>query len=293
MDDHTTQVADNCAFYVSINYSSYLTFLSMSVSYGVQSAQYRAAIALNNSAVTLLERERYKDSVDTFRIAISLMQSTVVGIQSSNGMEINSFPSYDYINFHLQQTWRRCSLASVESPAVRSDTLAVVKFYSQQDPSAMEDEIIKASRGGQTKVFNCIIIEPAESDDCWMETIGRDSNSILYNFGVAHCLLAFQLGTNSRSELMLADELRQGAFRLFCLIEPFFFASLSDPPVFFQGCEILLLGALFAQTMSEVASYLQHTVVCENYKGTLLAILLSIRVQDALSPAGRRHASAA
>lgn len=261
-----------------------------------QSARYKAAIVLNNSAVTLLEREFYKDSVDTFRLAIGLIQSAIEDFKNPNGAEGNS-NSYEVTSHQLQQTWNRCASASVPDKVGPSNSgFTLVKFYSQQDPCVVEDSIIQASQGGRIQVFACMILEPNEDDDTndlSFDSIGLESNSILYNFAVAHCLLAYQLGINSQSEPVLIDELRQGAFQLFCLIEPFFLARLSNFPLLYQGRDFLLVCALFAQSMSEVASQLHHEAVCENYRKTLLAILNSISAQEALIPVGRRHASAA
>jgi hypothetical protein len=260
-----------------------------------QSARYKAAIALNNSAVTLLGRECYRDSVNTFRLAISLIQSAIEDFKNPNGAERSS-NSYGSINHQLQHTWERCAIASVPNQISQSNpSFVVIKFYSQQDPCGVEDAIFRAGLGGLKKVFACIILEPYDDDDLHcLDSIGLDSNSILYNFAVAHCLLAHQLGINaSKSEPTLIDELRHGAFQLFCLIEPFFLGRLSNSSMLFQGREFLLVYALFAHSMSEVASQMRQTLVCENYKRTLHAILNSINAQEALIPVGSRHASAA
>jgi hypothetical protein len=267
----------------------------MSMAHVSQSARYKAAIALNNSAVTLLEREFYRDSVDTFRLAISLIQSAIEDFKNPSGVE-RSCNFYESVNHQLQQTWKRCAIACVPNQSGHSNNgFVLIKFYSQQDPCGVEDAIFQASRGGIKKVFACVILEPNDDDEnhC-LDSIGLDSNSILYNFAVAHCLLAYQLGISaSKSEPVLIDELRQGAFQLFCLIEPFFLGRLSNFPLLFQGREFLLVCALFAQTMSEVANQMQQTAVGENYKKTLHAIVNSMNAQEALIPVGSRHASAA
>lgn len=261
-----------------------------------QLAQYKAAIALNNSAVTLLERECYKDAVDTFRASINLIQTTVNDIMNPSTMKSTNITILErnHINHQLQESWYRCARASGNTKSTRSNTnFTVDKVSSQQDLNVVRDSLMNTSHNTNTKVFHCIVIEPVETNDYHPEAIGVDCNTILYNFGVAHCILAHQLEDNSKLDRALINELRQCAYQIFRSIEPFFFRGLDHPILHFLGNHVVVLSALFAQIMSETANQLHYALVFESYVSISLALLVSINAQLMLIPSDNCHAAGA
>jgi hypothetical protein len=261
--------------------------------------RYRAAVYLNNSAVTLLKRDYYNDAVETFRVSINIIQAIIEDMKNPNKVEVSSMSTvYNDINRQVQDASHRCASACLPTGITASQSggkLAVLKFYSQQDPSTFIDEIVEESRYSTSNGYTFVIIEPLNEDEICLELLGLDCYSVLYNFGVAHCLLASQFSSNVRPDQMLIDELRQSAFRLFLLIEPFFLARLSWCPdeSKLDDRNVLLLCALFAQAMSDVASQLQYATVCESYESTLQAFLSSIGHQETFIPTRSRPAPAA
>lgn len=256
--------------------------------------RYKAAISLNNSAVTLLIRRRYKDSVNAFRVSISLMQNIIDDIKNPNDSPNVSTPIIedDDINRHLYVAC--CCCASNDTTVGQSYAkLTVVKFYSEQDASTVIDSICQASRDGTDTVYTCVIIEPLDHDDFSLELIGLDSDSIIYNFGIAHCLLASQLSAGLQYNPRVIDEVRQTAFQLFRLIEPYFLMRLSWYPTKFDNRGVMLLCTFFVQAMSQVARQLQYTAISESYDAALQTILLSMCHQEMLIPTRGRPASAA
>jgi hypothetical protein len=254
------------------------------------SVRYRAAISLNNSAVTLLKREQYKDAVDTFRVSISIVQAIIEEMKNPNIVERNSISTlYNDINHQLQVASHRCATASLATEMNKDQSngkLAMIKIFSQQDPSTIIDTFIDESGDNTTNGYTFIIIEPLNQDDVSLDLIGLDCHSILYNFGIAHCLLASQISSSLISDRILIDNLRQSAFRLFRLMEPYFVARLSLYPTNskLDDRSVLQLFAFFAKAMSDVASQLQYTTVYETYKSTLLELLLSIGQHETLIP---------
>jgi hypothetical protein len=252
--------------------------------------RHRAAISINNSAVTLLQREQYRDSVESFRVSISIMQAVLDRIKGSD-IE-NSLPIFDReINHHLQDATHRCAKANALISRQSKNKHSVLAFYSQQDPNVAFDAIIEEARDGATDVFTCVIIEPIDQDNVCLEL---DCYTILYNFGVAHCLLAYKFfSSNLKSDQILVYELRQNAFQLFRQLEPYFLTRILWCPSKLDDRRVLLLCALFAKSMFEVASHLHYTTVCESYKSTLLACLVSIYHEEKFIPTQSRPASAA
>lgn len=263
-------------------------------------ARYAAAIALNNAAVTLLERACYKDSVDTFRASISIIQTILEKSRKPRGSYLPLLFNADTdINRHVQEASRRCAMACIPNAestvATMRETFNLIRISSQADPSAVVDTLRNASRAGKTRMFICVVIEPLDPSEICLESIGLDVDAIIYNVGVAHCLLAnqFSLKLEPKSESCLTDELRRSAFQLFCLIEPFFMSRLSEYPFHFHDRTVLLLCTLFAHTLSEVAQHLQYATVNERCKSILHLISHSICVQEMLVPSKHRPAAAA
>jgi hypothetical protein len=258
-------------------------------------ARYRAAISLNNSAVTLLKREHYKDSVETFRTSISILQTIVGELKNPNSTDVKSMSTLVHdINCHLQDASHYCATANYTLDMTDRQplgTVVVLKVFSQQNPSSVIDEIIEPTRDGAAHVFPCIVIEPFGQDGVCLELIVLDCYSILYNFGVVHCLLACELSSSLKSDPILIHELRQSAFRLLCLIEPYFLVSLY--PAKLNSRRVLLLCALFAKTMYEVACHLRYWSISERYKSTLFACLVLIGHHENFAPTRKSPASAA
>ena len=266
---------------------------------------YKAAIALNNTAVTLIERQQYKDAVDTFRLSIGAIHTVIEETRNpSRADDTGSSATAGSINEmtrHLHEASQRCAQSFIEhihpdttrTSNESSGNVIVIKFSSQQCAISVLEAIIHASRGGTVQVYTCVVIEVLDQDESYLESIGEVCNSIMYNFGVAHSILACQFDSSMKSEQILIEELQKRAFKLLRLIEPFFLAKLVCSPNEFHDRGVLLLCVLFAQAMSTVAHHLHYTTLWESYKDTLRAILVSIDAQEMLIPTMNRHAAMA
>lgn len=261
------------------------------------SSLYKAAIALNNTAVTLIERQQYKDAVDVFRHSIGAIQSVIEETRNSTHTEEDvSLARLNEITGHLHEASQRCAQSYIVNDTTSiesSGSVIVVKFSSQQPVISVLQTILNASQGGATQVYTCLVIELVDEDESYLESIGEVCNSIMYNFGVAHCILACQFNSNLKSDQIVIEELQIRAFKLLRLIEPFFLAKLVCSPNEFQDRGVLLLCVLFAREMSTVTQHLQYTMLWESYKDTLHAILASIDAQESLIPTIHRHAAMA
>jgi hypothetical protein len=240
------------------------------------------------------------DAIATFRASINIIQGAIDIIKNPTATEIMSIPTIDDdLSRHLQEASCRCAWASLARDTTsqvdcQSYTKpAVVKCFSQLAPSTFIDTMIETSINGAANVFTFVIIEPSDQGDVSLQLIALDCDTILYNLGVAYCLLAYRLSSMVVKDQVLIDELRLSAYRLFRLIEPFFLERLTWYPSKFDDQSVLMVCTLFVQTMSEVTNHLQYTTVCEHYRTTLTEILLSIGQQELLIPTRSRPASAA
>ena len=242
--------------------------------------QYRDAIALNNTAVALLERDYFKDAVDMLQIALYLVQLTFCSVGSfdpitalPNKIQVTDDDITRYlINAVRCQCDKRCSLTL--------KTNVDVLFVSTQHNIGQVGKILsKAQQRGTKAVFIYVVIEPIDFDEVDLDSVYHDSMLILYNFGVAHCSSAAHIERSTRLfddryRWILVHDLRQAACQMFTVIEAYIGrmwsgASASEN----QESGLLTLSALLCYAKAELALHLHYTTANEYCNVTFTAIL--------------------
>lgn len=261
--------------------------------------RYKAAVALNNAAIALLERDCFKDAVEMLRIAIYLVQLTFCTVGSfdpNTTLPEQICISDDDIRHHLMnaaqcQSKKRC----LSKSNTHTDLL---KFSTQHNAGLVGESISKASQDGTRAVFSYIVIEPIDFGEIDLDSVYHDSMLILYNFGVAHYSLAGQIEVSKcicdRHRHILVHELRQTAYQMFYVIEGYVCRKLAHASAArSQENGLLMLSALFSRTMSELAMRLHYTTVSEYYNVAFTAILILIDRQGKSFPESALQAAAA
>ena len=265
---------------------------------------YKAAIALNNTAVTLIERQQYRDAMETYRASISAIHSVIE--ETRNPSKVVNAMSAAFINDitrQLREASQLCARSSIAhndtdvvtkiSNASSSDNVIIVKFSSQQCVISALETICQARQSGAAQVYTCVVIELMDQDGSYFESMDEVCYSIMYNFGVAHSILACQFDSSIKSEQIFIDELQNSAFALLRHTESFFLAKLVQSPHEFHDRGVLFLCLLFLHAMSTVAHQLQYMVLWESYQHSICVILTSIDAQEMLVPTMNRHAAIA
>jgi hypothetical protein len=263
--------------------------------------RYKAAIALNNSAITLLERDCFKDAVEMLRIAIYLAQLTFCSVGAFDPNTTLPQPidlSDDDIHRHLMNAAQCQSKPRQASSCSMNTHTDLLKFSTQHNVSLVRESISKASQQGTRAVFSYIVIEPIDFGEVNLDSVYHDSMLILYNFGVAHYSLAGQIEVSKciceQHRRILVYELRQTAYQMFYVIEGYVCRKLAEASVKrLQESGLLLLSALFSRTMSELALQLHYTTVSEYYTIAFRAILIMIDRQCQSFPDSALHAATA
>jgi hypothetical protein len=254
--------------------------------------RYKAAIALNNAAVSLLCRQRYKLAMDMFRVAINLIQLSccVLGdIDQRSLPEPILFPE-DSIRHHLEVALY-CRVEQSASSEPPNPTVVSIQFSSQQDAWQVKDILIDASANNTKTVFSYINIEPIDYEYVNLDTAYHNSIVILYNYGVAHCSLAQQMESDALQS-PLARALRQASFQIFYVIDVYVRKTLASPSMSHENA-VLLLSALFTQTMSRLADTFSCTTIRFYYNVAFEAIVSWIDEQHKLFPSQENQAPAA
>jgi hypothetical protein len=254
--------------------------------------RYKAAIALNNAAVSLLSRQRYKVAMDMLRISMNLIQLSccLLGDIDQRSLPEPIIVPEDLIIHHLEIAlhYRAEQSASSEPPI---QTVATIRFSSQQDVWQVKDVLLAASANNAKNVFGYINIDPIDYECINLDTAYHNSIVILYNYGVAHCSLAQQMESNEL-QYPFARAIRKVSFQIFYNIDVYVRRTLANPNVSNDN-SVLLLSALFTQTMSRLADNFCCTTISYYYSAAFEAIISWIDEQHKLFPSHDNQAAAA
>lgn len=254
--------------------------------------RYKAAIALNNAAVSLLSRQRYKVAMDMFRVAMSHIQLSccLLGDIDQRSLPEPIIIPDDSISHHLGIALL-CHAEQSNSSESQNPNVASIKFSSQQDAWQVRDVLVEASANNTRTVFSYINIEPIDYEYINLDTAYHNSIVILYNYGVAHCSLAQQMESNAL-QYPFARALRQASFQIFYVIDVYVRRTLANPSLSHENA-ILQLSALFTQTMSRLAENFSCTTISYYYNVAFEAIISWIDEQHKLFPSLENQAAAA
>lgn len=257
--------------------------------------RYKAAIALNNAALSLLAKERYKLAMDMFRVAMNLIQLSccVLGDIDQLSLPEPILVPGDLISHHLNIALH-CQAEESDSclgePVNPNNATSI--FSSQMDVWQVRDAIQKKSFDNTKVSFYYINIDPIDHEDLSLVTAYQNSIVILYNYGVAHCNLAHQLESLDDLNNSFARALRQASFQIFYVIDVYVRRMLENPSLS-QENVVLLLSALFTRTMSQLANEVSCATISYYYNMTFEAILCWIEMQHKLFPIYETQAAAA
>lgn len=254
--------------------------------------RFKAAIALNNAAVSLLSRQRYKSALDMFRVAMNLIQLSCCSL---GDIDQRSLPEpilipEDSISHHLKIALH-CHAEQSDSSEPPNPEITTIEFSSQQDAWQVRDVLIEASANNTKTVFSYINIEPIDYEYVNLDTAYLNSIVILYNYGVAHCSLAQQMESDV-FQYPYARVLRQASFQIFYVIDVYVRRTLTNPSMSHEN-GLLLLSALFTHTMSRLADNFSCATISYFYNVAFKAIISWIDEQHKLFPSHDSQAAAA
>ncbi len=245
--------------------------------------QYRDAIALNNTAVALLERGCFKGAAEMLDIALYLLQLTFCSVGSfhpvttlPNKIQVTDDDIRRYlINAVKLQCDKRCS----STLDMNYDILIV---STQHNIGEVGKILSKAKQSGTKAFFSYVLIEPIDFDEINLDSVYHDSMLILYNFGVAHYSLAAHIERSTslfddRYRWILIHDLRQTAYQMLDVIEAYisrmWLPSASASGYRYQESGLLMLSVLLCYAKAELASHLHYTNAVESCNRTFTAIL--------------------
>jgi hypothetical protein len=141
--------------------------------------EYSVAVALNNTAISLLQRQHYRSALSALSSAFTLIRCA-----SSTSNDDRKILSFDDINSPLHTASLCLAKASSAFPSQCTDMTSGIELKVLDDDNNSFELLEKAVYMSSTSSTVFVIrIDPVDEVDA---NIQLDFLTILYNFGVAH-----------------------------------------------------------------------------------------------------------
>jgi len=151
-------------------------------SFTVHETAYRAAIALNNMAVSLQERRCDRQALDTFQDALDMCR------MASSSLPIDSHSQAAAETLDIRTRLRKAT-ERLSSPMPMKRRHSRMSFSVLSDDADCVTALESISSHGEVGHAILIRIEEYGSESASLRDIDLDSSAILQNFGVSyHCL---------------------------------------------------------------------------------------------------------
>jgi len=221
--------------------------------------EYRAALALNNMAITMMERRCYRQAFETFKDAVAAMKVARLSVEEDDNSSEQRESVFGSLRKANQRSFRPKASRTVHAWTVVSHNCGHLEWIL---PSF---EVSSSPKNNTNTImhFHLIRLDDADifgSDD--EELLQSDVLTIimLYNFGMSYLCLA-----QTTSSTSAASKFRQGALKLLTLCRNLL-------AVQYEGCEdmfvlprLLYLSALILQTLRQaflVSGNVQDAMDC-------------------------------
>ena len=181
--------------------------------------KHKAAIALNNTAVSLLSRGYYREALDTFKDSMQLIRSAAN--DRHKRCDADSQPSTEEISAEdirsiLDRTWKRaaqCRNTASQDDSANRPFLQVVS--SQGSPESIYVALTTDSRGHSPYVASPMTIDPIDFED-WDDNneVNFQAGAIIYNYAIAYdCVAETAAGYDDNDSPKM--QLQENTYRLF------------------------------------------------------------------------------
>jgi hypothetical protein len=195
--------------------------------------EYKAAVALNNMGVTLLQRRCLKDAMDTLKDAITIMKSCFR--PQGNNYQAECLD----IDLKMQRASKRMAISCQNPSSICMDI-----FY--RDGCDIQPSMIRSliNKGVVSSIPPASVkIDSIDFEGLEDRDLDLESALMLYNFGIAHYCMS-QIARSPAS----ANMLRTGALKLYSMAK-----TVLSNPIY---CPSLLESQLedFYQSRARVAS---------------------------------------
>lgn len=211
---------------------------------------YRAAIALNNIACSLMQRGNYADCVATLKDALNLMRDGAINTEAA-----------------LRRAQMALSLQSSQIHCGGGGGHPIVHIVSSQTNPIQVGESLLLGKGdeGRTLYAICIDLAPVEDGD----TPEVEAFTMLYNYGIAFSCMAMYCQEE--------DSFHSNAHRIFKTVEHWMSSRVQQDD---SHSRILTVYLLLMRNLEEATAWLGSIQVASQYHQTLQQWVEYLRVQE-------------
>jgi hypothetical protein len=211
---------------------------------------FTAAIALNNTGVSLLERGSYPEAKEAFKNAISVMQEISASREKQDEASRNRPFSSSALDAKLHKAYYNLANCA----AVKDDSKMKFCVFTEEESAAVIGAAVQDEDMFYDSSTTFLIRIEKSTLDCENAGVDLESSIILHNYGKVYKCLATTATTSA-----CARELCEGAFKLFQLS----YALLARDEQGSLPISILILRSLtsFASTLGmerEAEAYCSH-----------------------------------
>jgi hypothetical protein len=236
----------------------------------IRDDQHKAAIALNNTAVSLLVRGFHKESIATWKDAVRIMRSAT-SISDGTDDGISTFAKNE-TSRALDQACKRTAHAMKVVPVgslggvTASTNLQMIS--SQHSPKRVYDTLTSCEDCSSLQVAFLVTIDPVDFESCTSDDLTFEAAVILYNFGVAYSSLATEAEDSLTHDARFFYDIHARAHHIYLMAERLLSKFDQD-----------LVGANAAPSM-EYQLLLLRTILTHNLLNASIAMSLHLEYDE-------------
>jgi signal transduction histidine kinase len=246
---------------------------------------HQAAVALNNTGVSLLLRGFCRDAMETFKDAIQIMKRVVAqGIEEGSSSSDGLISDLD-IDRALRRKSQRCAYYNMPETVGKFSEMTnwpvLYEISSQDAPTRVYGALALRNTVGSSYAAFPIKIDPIDSSSSSSDDIAFQTGAMLYNLGVAHVCMA-AVGAWDR-DARFQEQMQAKARRTFQRATSLLSKLDSDTRVPLSG-RSLLLRMILMHGLLDLSIFLNLTVEYNEYAQAIQYLLRLTEIHHHLLP---------
>jgi hypothetical protein len=242
----------------------------------LQDCKHKAAIALNNNAVTLLVRGCHHEALATFKDSMKLIKSA-----SRDRTDPVSHSTAEDIRLALHQARKRTTRCKNTTGPNASTNGLMLQVVSSQCNTASIYAALSSSRGDTLNVAYPLTIDPIDFEDSDDDDIDFQSCVILFNYGIAYNCLAV---TSDDSVKTLLQEKSYHMFYMTSVVLSKLYQNVQADALTYAASRLLLLKTFLTHSLIQASIKLDSQFEYEEHCKTMEGLLRVMGVQQLILP---------
>lgn len=255
-------------------------------SVSLQDGKLKAAIAINNNAVSLLGRGYFREALVTFKDSVQLMRSASLNVEGQAHHPAAEAISAEDLRSVLDRTWKRaaqCKDTACHAALEDGPDLQVVS--SQHIPHTISPALTSYTHGCASYVAFPMTIDPIDFEDFDDNDVDFHSGAILYNYGIAHeCLAEGSVHNGDDSLKKLLQGKTYCIFQMANALLSELSRKVGEATATSFPTKLLLLRILLTHALIQASAQLDLPLEYEEHSTNLQRLLYMMAFQESAIP---------